>query len=1111
MPRGLSEGQSPPSEGSFSSLRFSLSTANKSFAYFPEGAIPSWVSHAAAKIKSREVPEFSLIKPEHFRLRAESQNLCLENIAAALEQGVRAPVVIATPGFGKTYLASQIAELTGERVLHVAVTLDAMLLAQDEFSDAVQVGWYSGDRKQEGSDVTLTTYASFLNSRNGDGLDLSGYKFIILDDGHRALGRETFRFLQTLTGDQIFLAASGTPYIDAERNLSQLGPTVFELYPKEAIEAGLLAGLQSVLIKTNVRIADVPKFNGEYQAAELGKALAIDHIHKIVETITRDNYRDKNVIAFCASQDQADKLAEHLERVGIKSVSLTSDTKIQDRKDLYDGIKKGQTQVICSVRLAAQSVHLENVAAIINVAPVYAPMLAGQRIFRGSALDPKDPDKVVTVYDFLYEDPRGCPLLAPDILDGVVRIGPATAGNDFEKQHPAAQSAKSIQAELAKSGVESHVNLEEIRLELTRRQMQRVTLKPQDWVAVTNLANRWGLSPQRLRNIILKLDPNDLQLTRDENGLSLSVSPEAQKQLSMRLDPRNLLEASERGLLMTHQRMGVLAESIKTLRRLCSNHPLGRLAVCYLSESPALTKEISDLTQGEASTFVHSSIAARTRYLIEEENLSVFAVAELLTSGRKELLERLKIDLKHGAPRLESRIKVALSQYDTYLELVVKDLSPLVFLNIQRTIEQDTLPLSDDCELRHSINVVDSFENFQSDFWQNFLSALENYSPSGGCVTQFVGKIMSKTLSEDSGALEYIPTQELIEGPDSGLDSYSDLIKKSDIEFALKSLRQLPKHLRREVAQRELGMSLEALGMTEEVRGQSADIERYGEVGRQGGTTRYQKGISLLRRAFYRSEDFSGIRSYEFNLDPEFRGEGSLLGRLVADLHVHKSIRREIKRVFIAQSDQVFMGEVLGLLAKLPSSIDQLPSNISEHESKDWKTLREVFKNSLEKELFDSIDFDSKAKFGGQDIFITGFVKGVLLISEVDVSGKRSYGDDPHRIAHYFLTLRSHLEAIGVSLPKECTCDWDFYGPIEKKLSQFSWNMGASCSTELVQALSESFKTKDGQSLIDIRSFSIICGYIAGCRARHVANKYARQNEQKRKASKANEDSLPRI
>lgn len=230
------------------------------------------------------------------------------------------------------------------------------------------------------------------------------YDFIIVDEFHHAAAA-SYQHLLSYYKPKILLGLTATP--ERMDNLDILswfdGRIAAEIRLTEAIGRNLLAPFHYFGVADSVDLDDVEWSRGRYNQGVLSKrytgndtraGLIADSLRKYVTEID-----EITGLGFCVSIEHANYMAEIFTKIGIPSVSLSSETGDDDRRSVLKRLRSKEIRFIFVVDLYNEGVDIPEVNTILFLRPTESMTVFLQQLGRGLRLC--EGKECLTVLDFV--------------------------------------------------------------------------------------------------------------------------------------------------------------------------------------------------------------------------------------------------------------------------------------------------------------------------------------------------------------------------------------------------------------------------------------------------------------------------------------------------------------------------------------------------------------------------------------------------------------------------------------------------------------------------------------------------------------------------------------
>ncbi len=344
------------------------------------------------------------------------QQEILDKLTAEREiRGRYKNLVVAATGTGKTvisafdyknYCAAHPQEKN--KLLFVAHREEILKQSRDTFQGILKDlnfgDLYVGNYKPESLEHLFVSIQTLNSQKLWEKLPADYYDFIIVDEFHHAAA-DSYQKLLKYFKPKILLGLTATPErMDGESILHWFDDHIAaEIRLPEAIDRKLLVPFQYFGVTDSVDLSQLRWVRGGYDVNELD-ALYVNNEKRVNHIIDSLDYYVTEVdqvkgLGFCVSKSHANYMSEMFNRKGIPSISLTSDSKDDDRSTAKRQLISGAVKFIFVVDLYNEGVDIPEVNTVMFLRPTESLTVFLQQLGRGLRLaDNKD---CLTVLDFI--------------------------------------------------------------------------------------------------------------------------------------------------------------------------------------------------------------------------------------------------------------------------------------------------------------------------------------------------------------------------------------------------------------------------------------------------------------------------------------------------------------------------------------------------------------------------------------------------------------------------------------------------------------------------------------------------------------------------------------
>ena len=368
-------------------------------------------------------PKFQIITKTENLEPNPSQIEALYELNKTRNEGFDKALVVAATGTGKTYLAAFDSK-DYARILFVAHREEIIKQAQKSFkkvSPDKTSGLFYNKRKETDKDIIFALVQSLGRESNIKQFRKDEFEYIIIDEFHHAVANNYKRILEYFT-PEFLLGLTATPERLDNKDVFALCDynNVYEIRLKEAINKGFLSPFRYYgIYDDTIDYDQINLRNGKYDEKELEEKLMINkraelvlnHYHK---------YNFSRTIAFCASRNHAEYMAEFFTNHDIPSAAVYSGSQgkyTENRENAIEKLKNNELKVLFTVDMFNEGVDIPTIDSVLFLRPTESPTIFLQQLGRGLRI--AENKKYLTVLDFIgnYKKANLVPFLLSDSYD----------------------------------------------------------------------------------------------------------------------------------------------------------------------------------------------------------------------------------------------------------------------------------------------------------------------------------------------------------------------------------------------------------------------------------------------------------------------------------------------------------------------------------------------------------------------------------------------------------------------------------------------------------------------------------------------------------------------
>ena len=326
------------------------------------------------------------------------QQVAVDSAARSLRRK-RNPLIVSPTGTGKSMIGAALLKRTigRRRALVVAHRDDLLgrwcdhLAAQGIRADIEQAERVASARAQ----VVVASVATI--SRESRRFDEGDFALVVLDEAHHAPAETWQRVARHYRCPRVGMTA--TPFrLDGKPLLGDLFDEVaYEMDLPTAIERGLVPPIyQRTVTVDAIDISRVRSRNGDLNAKDLGKVLTkVESLQGVAMPLV-DMIGDRRTVAFAASVQHAEALAEQINglRPGMAR-AISGDADRSHRDQILRDFEAGAFQVLCNCQLFTEGFDSPAISCVAMARPTESLALYTQAIGRALRLHPAKCDALV--------------------------------------------------------------------------------------------------------------------------------------------------------------------------------------------------------------------------------------------------------------------------------------------------------------------------------------------------------------------------------------------------------------------------------------------------------------------------------------------------------------------------------------------------------------------------------------------------------------------------------------------------------------------------------------------------------------------------------------------
>lgn len=357
------------------------------------------------------------------------QTQALEKITDELARH-KSTLLASSVGTGKTimYLMWLLQSLKlGQRALVLAHRRELIYQPMERMQDFFPAlhkgaGIVMGKQRDVAARVVVATVQSLVSgNRLGEILAHGKIDYLVTDESHHGIADTYERVYDTLYAanpNMLHLGCTATPRRADEIALKRVFESVAFKYPlNQAIADGVLVPFVALGVYVpTVKLDHIPQFKGDWSRKGVGTAMSEKAVLDTAVETWKERAEGRPTIAFCATVEQAHRMAQWFCDAGVSAEAADYRTKKDHRAAILRRFERGETTVICNALLWTEGVDLPMAEVGLMLRPTQSDSLYIQMI--GRLLRTWKGKESALIVDFVPASARNM-VMAGDVLDGV--------------------------------------------------------------------------------------------------------------------------------------------------------------------------------------------------------------------------------------------------------------------------------------------------------------------------------------------------------------------------------------------------------------------------------------------------------------------------------------------------------------------------------------------------------------------------------------------------------------------------------------------------------------------------------------------------------------------
>jgi superfamily II DNA or RNA helicase len=336
------------------------------------------------------------------------QREAIDAVTAAWAEGVRRPAIVLATGLGKTVIFSQLAsefiERTGQRVL-VLVHRDELATQAMDKIHGIAPHLSVGKVKAQDNDVHASVVvasvqtasrSSRLHQVRQSELLTGPIGLIITDECHHSVSPSYVKVYDAFP-DAVQLGVTATLARGDGIGLGSVwDDVVYEKSIAWGIKKKFLSPVRGVAVRApELDLSSVKRSGGDYQAGDLGRALATCGALDVIPKAYAEHASDRSGVVFSPTVETAEYTAEVLRESGITSAVISGATPREERTRIFEDHRTGRVQVLSNCMVLTEGWDGPHTSCIVIARPTQSNPLYVQMVGRGTRTYPGKADCLV--------------------------------------------------------------------------------------------------------------------------------------------------------------------------------------------------------------------------------------------------------------------------------------------------------------------------------------------------------------------------------------------------------------------------------------------------------------------------------------------------------------------------------------------------------------------------------------------------------------------------------------------------------------------------------------------------------------------------------------------
>ena len=323
----------------------------------------------------------------------EYQKSTHDAIFAALDRGVKRPLVVWPTGAGKTVLFTHVIKSRGGRALILAHRDELLAQAADKVMKVIpgaHIGIVRAGLDQRHAQIVIASVQTLARDRRLQRF-AQDFDTVVVDEAHHAESKSYRKIIDYFAvNDPLILGVTATPDRGDGKGLEAVfEEIVAELSIADGIEQGWLADIEGKLIKVaDLDLSKVHTKRGDLDEKELEAIMKASNWHEHVSKAFFEHAQDRRTVVFVPKVQMAHDLAQHLAAQGARAAAIDGSSDPAKRRSALIRLSTGELQVIVNCAVLTEGFDEPSLSCVMMCRPMKSRALYTQCVGRGLRLHP---------------------------------------------------------------------------------------------------------------------------------------------------------------------------------------------------------------------------------------------------------------------------------------------------------------------------------------------------------------------------------------------------------------------------------------------------------------------------------------------------------------------------------------------------------------------------------------------------------------------------------------------------------------------------------------------------------------------------------------------------